>query len=159
MWTTQSQLRSMSSEIQSDKFGKYLRALERQRTTRGLARMWAMYFKILKNIIVNMSRRCISWWANAKQTRCRRCLSRSLCECVLWTRSWALSWLRSTGEQTLERILSWLMCRAFIGCWCFMYERWESGAFFTQTKPPTGETGNMEIYCYENWMRHKIINV
>ena len=28
--------------------------------------------------------------------------------------------------------------RAFIGCWSFMYERWESGVFFTQTKPPGG---------------------
>ena len=24
------------------------------------------------------------------------------------------------------------------GCWSFMYERWSSGTFFTQTKPPTG---------------------
>ena len=29
--------------------------------------------------------------------------------------------------------------RAFIGCWSFIYERWSSGMFFTQTKPPTGQ--------------------
>lgn len=29
--------------------------------------------------------------------------------------------------------------RAFIGCWSFVYERWSSGMFFTQTKPPTGQ--------------------
>ena len=28
--------------------------------------------------------------------------------------------------------------RAFIGSWSFLYERWESGVFFTQTKPPKG---------------------
>ena len=28
--------------------------------------------------------------------------------------------------------------RAFIGSWSFLYERWSSGVFFTQTKPPTG---------------------
>ena len=118
-----------------------------------------------KTLLV-MTRRWLSWWANVKRTPCRRCQSRSLSACVSWTRSSAPSSPRFTGEQwqadTRDWILEtvwWLVCRAFIGCWCFMYERWESGAFFTQTKPPTGETGNMEIYCYENWMWNKIINV
>ena len=38
MWTTQSQLQSMSSEIPSDKFGQYLTASGRRSTTRALAR-------------------------------------------------------------------------------------------------------------------------
>ena len=28
---------------------------------------------------------------------------------------------------------------ASAGCWSFLYERWASGVFFTQTKPPTGK--------------------
>ena len=60
-------------------------------------------------------------------------------------------WAVTGRQQTLETGW-WLVCRAFIGCWCFMYERWESGAFFTQTKPPTGETGNMYTYCYKYWI-------
>ena len=33
--------------------------------------------------------------------------------------------------------------RAFIGCWSFMYERWSSGVFFTQTKPPMGPSSRV----------------
>ena len=28
---------------------------------------------------------------------------------------------------------------ASAGCWSFLYERWASGLFFTQTKPPAGK--------------------
>ena len=35
--------------------------------------------------------------------------------------------------------------RGFIGCWSFMYERWESGAFFTQTKPPKGKQRSLPV--------------
>ena len=35
--------------------------------------------------------------------------------------------------------------RGFIGCWSFMYERWESGAFFTQTKPPKGKQRSLKL--------------
>lgn len=40
------------------------------------------------------------------------------------------------------------MFRSFIGCWSFLYERWESGAFFTQTKPPAGEP---DILFLQKW--------
>ena len=42
--------------------------------------------------------------------------------------------------------------RGFIGCWSFMYERWESGAFFTQTKPPKGNTSHRYFHCIREIM-------
>ena len=47
--------------------------------------------------------------------------------------------------------------RGFIGCWSFMYERWESGAFFTQTKPPKGNTSHRYFHCIFTVILHNTI--
>ena len=44
--------------------------------------------------------------------------------------------------------------RGFIGCWSFMYERWESGAFFTQTKPPKGKQRSLSL-----WTSVKVLSI